>query len=103
MRLSYEGRVAYTCDFLGARGLHAPFLPLGPCLTPLAAIDAGLGSLLDVEPPSPFGQVRFEPGLEVSQDLLYGVPVHFPIRRRLRGVRPLGTSSRHPLSSRVVL
>src|SRR5215213_11933053 len=90
-------------------------LPLGCRLTPLTAIDAGLGSILDVEPSSPFDQVRLEPGLEVPQDLPQCVPIYLAFHRKLsigsllslpaRRV-PAGTSTRlrpRPLRPKILL
>jgi len=62
-------------------------VPPGCRLTPLIAIDAGLSSILDGEPPSPFDQVRFEPSLKVPQHDLKRVPIYVAFHREL----PIGS------------
>lgn len=79
--LSLRGVLACTRR-LGDGRLYTFLLAPGRCRKPLCAIDARLGYAPETKLAAPFDQVRLKPGLEVPEDLLYRVPVHFPIRRK---------------------
>jgi hypothetical protein len=57
----------------------------------LCAPDADLGYASETKLPLPFDQIHLEPCFEVSQNLLYRVPVHFLFSRRLPRVLLLRT------------